>query len=528
MIIRRRRNRIESLKNNAGVWISAIEELEDLAIAYYQRLYSLVDVDVVVESLPQVGFPSLTVMEKNSLARPYTEAEVESAVKGMGKFKAPSPDGYQPVFYQECWDIVGMSVTHFVLEFFATNTLPEGTNDALDPTIETGNDHSYRPCSVELHSGRLSTDNILVVQEAVHSMRRKKGHKGWMFTRELEELDNVMCYESVFDTIMEWLCHLIEFSTTAKEWKPICLSRNGPKLSHICFANDIILFVEASVAQIRVIRRVLERFCVASGQKVSLEKSKIFYSENVSRDLAQQISTESGIKATRELGKYMGMHVLHKRINKDTFGEVLERVASRLSGWRGRFLSLAGRVTLTKAVLSFIPVHTMSTILLPQSALEKLDRLSRSFLWGSTTDKHKQYLLAWDCVYLPKLAGGLGIRSAKQMNVALLAKVGWQLLHDKVSIWARVLRSKYKVGDIRDGTWLVAKSSWSSTWRSVGRGLREGVAPCISWVLGDGRSVRFWKECWLTNSPLCDLLEREQPAGYDSVTVRDLWKSDSG
>ena len=26
--------------------------------------------------------------------------------------------------------------------------------------------------------GRLSTDNILVVQEAVHSMRRKKGRKG--------------------------------------------------------------------------------------------------------------------------------------------------------------------------------------------------------------------------------------------------------------------------------------------------------------------------------------------------------------
>lgn len=75
---------------------------------------------------------------------------------------------------------------------------------------------------------------------------------------------------------MERLCHLIEHSIDLKEWKPISLSRGGPKLSHICFVDDLILFTEASVAQIRVIKRVLERFCVASGQKLSLEKSKIF------------------------------------------------------------------------------------------------------------------------------------------------------------------------------------------------------------------------------------------------------------
>lgn len=132
----------------------------------------------------------------------------------------------------------------------------------------------------------------------------------------------------MFVLCMERLCHLIDEAVGEKRWKPIRLSRGGPELSHICFADDLILFAEASVTQVRVIRKVLEAFCKASGQKVSLPKSKIFFSSNVTRERGERISRESGIASTRELGKYLGMPILHKRINKDTFGEVLEKVAS--------------------------------------------------------------------------------------------------------------------------------------------------------------------------------------------------------
>lgn len=207
---------------------------------------------------------------------------------------------------------------------------------------------------------------------------------------------------NLFVFCVERLCHLIENSICAKEWKPISLSRGGPKLSHICFADDLILFAEASVAQIRVIRKVLERFYVVSGQNISLEKFKIFFSNNVHRDLEKLISEESGIKSTKELGVYLGMPMLQRRIKKDTFGKVVERVASRLVGWRGRFFSMAGRLTLTKAVLTSIPIHTMSTILLPKATLEKLDRISRDFVWGSSPEKRKHHLIAWKRICMLK------------------------------------------------------------------------------------------------------------------------------
>jgi len=58
-IIRRRRNRIDMLQNDEGRWLSNAQELETLALEYYRRLYSLDDLDAVVEKLPHAGFTRL-------------------------------------------------------------------------------------------------------------------------------------------------------------------------------------------------------------------------------------------------------------------------------------------------------------------------------------------------------------------------------------------------------------------------------------------------------------------------------------
>lgn len=78
------------------------------------------DIEAVVEQLPQGGFVQISNDDQNYLGKPFNASDVEKAVRAMGKFKSPGPDGYQPVFYQHCWEVVGESVVKFVLEFFAT------------------------------------------------------------------------------------------------------------------------------------------------------------------------------------------------------------------------------------------------------------------------------------------------------------------------------------------------------------------------------------------------------------------------
>lgn len=130
-IIRRRRNRIESLKADDGSWVSGSHELEHLAVEYFTRLYSLMDLSQGVQVLPSRWCARLSSEDQVRLSKPFSSLEIEKAVRSMGKYKAPGPDGFQPVFYQEYWEEVGESAVRFVMEFFESGTLPPETNDAI-------------------------------------------------------------------------------------------------------------------------------------------------------------------------------------------------------------------------------------------------------------------------------------------------------------------------------------------------------------------------------------------------------------
>lgn len=74
----------------------------------------------------------------------------------------------------------------------------------------------------------------------------------------------------LFVLCMEKLGHVTGGGVEVGRWKSIQLTRLGPKLWHLFFANDLILFVQASVDQIKVVLEYLEQFCTVTGQKVSL------------------------------------------------------------------------------------------------------------------------------------------------------------------------------------------------------------------------------------------------------------------
>ena len=56
--------------------------------------------------------------------------------------------------------------------------------------------------------------------------------------------------------------------------------------------------------------------------------------------------------------------------------------------------------------------------------IDTIDKIQRNFLWTCTEEKKRMALIAWDQIYKPIRDGGLGIRSIRSMNRALLAKEG--------------------------------------------------------------------------------------------------------
>ena len=84
-------------------------------------------------------------------------------------------------------------------------------------------------------------------------------------TRGIRQGDTIYSY--LFVLCMERLGHLINQAVTNGRWKPVRLSKYGPPLSHFFFADDLLLFTEASQDQIRTILDRLNTFCSASKQK---------------------------------------------------------------------------------------------------------------------------------------------------------------------------------------------------------------------------------------------------------------------
>ena len=67
------------------------------------------------------------------------------------------------------------------------------------------------------------------------------------------------------------------------------LCKHGPKISHLFFADDNLLFCRARVEDVIKIQEILGKYEVASGQKINSDKTTIFFSKNVPMSTKEQV-----------------------------------------------------------------------------------------------------------------------------------------------------------------------------------------------------------------------------------------------
>ena len=118
-------------------------------------------------------------------------------------------------------------------------------------------------------------------------------------------------------------------------------------------------------------------------------------------------------------------------------------MASKLSGWKEKFLSMVRKEVLIKAVVQAILTHTMSCFLLPKSLGDELNSMVGKFWWGQKNEERKMAWMSWEKLCTPKASGGMGFRDLRSFNLALLEKQGWQLQQGSNSLFYKVFKSKY-------------------------------------------------------------------------------------
>ncbi|GLT70676.1 hypothetical protein SLA2020_427380 [Shorea laevis] len=305
----------------------------------------------------------------------------------------------------------------------------------------------------------------------------------------------------LFIMVMEKLSHKIQSRVQSRIWQPFKLSRGGLALSHLFFADDLMLFCTATQNQVAMVMDCLREFSLESGLDINLAKSKLYASPNLQRHVAASLSNACGIPLTRDLGVYLGVPILHGRQSKTTYKYLLEKIQVKLSGWKQKLLSLAGRRVLVQSVTSAIPTYTMQSILLPDYVCTAIDRFNRNFLWGSDV-ANKPHLVNWHSICLPRDQGGLGIRLAKDNNRALIAQLGWQLLSHSEKPWCKAFTYKY----LQHESFMSCRisSACSATWKSILK-CRDVLKLGLRWRVGTGENIKFWQDTWVGDKPLLDV-----------------------
>ncbi|XP_042515364.1 actin-related protein 4 [Macadamia integrifolia] len=201
------------------------------------------------------------------------------------------------------------------------------------------------------------------------------------------------------------------------------------KLTHLAFADDLMIFSKADPTSMQNIMLCLSQFADMSGLRINPAKSLIFLA-GISDFAKASILDHMGFCLGHLPVKYMGLPLIPTRLFAHQCTPMLDLIRKRLQLWKGRLLSFAGRFVLIRSVLQASYIYWSGTFGLPESIISKLESIFASFLWKGSECVRFLCPSSWVAVCLPK-EGGLGIRRIKDVNSAGIIKLAWKIISKK-------------------------------------------------------------------------------------------------
>ncbi|KAL0405816.1 UNVERIFIED_CONTAM: putative ribonuclease H protein [Sesamum latifolium] len=460
----------EHKEMEVGEWRDKEEDIQEILLQYFRHTFSSgCPSDAAINEVLFVVQPRVTTEMNRSLAEPFTAAEVKQATFGMYPLKSPGPDGMPPLFFQKFWPVVGSDVTSAVLCILNDQVLLNKMNHThvvLIPKCSAPKTvaqlHPISLCNVIVKIASKCIANCLKpLPDSIISYTQSAFIQGRLIT------DNVwLAFE---------LNHHPRISTRSKEESFSCLVQQMER--------------EGRLTGVMEVRRILEMYASASGHHVNYNKSCMMISGRVAEREKHQLTSILGVQCVTQMDRYLGLPAVGGRSRGEMFRGIRERIADRIFGWNAKLLSQAGKGVLISSVIQSIPTYVMSCFQLPLFFLRNIESSAADFWWHNKGEKQVHWV-AWRKLCRTKDTGGLGFRSMREFNLALLAKQGWRILCRLDSLLSRVLQARQAVAVLERN---VASSSGSSLQLAEGKGTLW-TALWRTWVPPKVR-VFMWRLC---------------------------------
>lgn len=177
------------------------------------------------------------------------------------------------------------------------------------------------------------------------------------------------------------LNRLVERAIAKGVIKTLKVGNKEVNLSHLQFAKDTIIFCPQNEEKARNCRRLLQFFEVMSGLSINFEKSMIIPLNCEERWIARSrfyLGCSSGKLPLKYLG--IPLEANPKRIG--TWKPNIEKIEKKLSLWKSRFISKAGKIVFIKSVLNSLPLYYFGLFKMPKMVAKKIISLQSNFFFG--------------------------------------------------------------------------------------------------------------------------------------------------
>eukprot|EP00253_Pinus_taeda_P014645 PITA_14645 len=330
----------------------------------------------------------------------------------------------------------------------------------------------------------------------------------------------------LFILAAEGLGRFIKQERTENRLKGLQIWGNNLPLTHQQFVDDIMLFGEPTVREVRHLRRILDLFAEASGLEINKDKSCIFIFntiDQVKSHLIRILGFKRGELPTKYLGNVLDF--TSKRVKN--WQGVLDKLSNKVANWAFRVLNIAGRVVLAKSVLQAIPIYPLSIMAAPVGVCAKIREIIRKFIWSGSDQKKKWALVSWSQLTERKEKGGLGLRDPETLNRVLGAKLWWRWLSGGNYLWKTIWRIKYRmpasqVDILRQQEIPKGSVIWELATQNC-----DLISKHTFWEIQGGSEANFWDDRWQQHESLNSIQNLLQICGRvegNRISVKDYWK----